>query len=830
MKRFFLLIALFIFGTQLFAQRPAGGRSNGNGNQDLPKIGVVSGKVVDATTNESMPYTSIALISVRTEKAVTGGLTDDRGTFLIEDIPVGPYTMEISFIGYKKLVIKDIKINREKSNYSFPDIKLEVDASQLADIELIEQKDFIETQIDKKVVNVDEFQGAESATATEVLETVPSVEVDVDGNVSLRGSQTVRILIDGKPAGITDDASSILDQIPANAIEKIEIITNPSAKYDPDGVSGIINVIMKKDNIKGYHGSVNIGASSYPGYNGGVNMNYRNNKLNFFGNYNYRYDDRFRERRTNTINSFGDTTTIFNQFSDGNRAGDSQVGKIGMDWYINKNNTLGIYSNINYRNDDQNSDEKYLNYDTNNNPEDFSTLSSTRDRERYSIDYNLNYKHTFTNPQHYLEGYANYTKGVGESTTQTIQSDTDFDLVPQNITDQRLNYNEDINDILTVAIDYSNPISDKTKIEFGTKAILRTLNNEVLVQDYDFNEDIYVVNTNQSNNFEYKEDVYAVYGILAQQYEKLSYQIGLRAEAAFTDSKLIDTDESFENDYVSLFPSIHTAYTIAEKQEVSLNYSRRINRPGTRQLNPFTDYSDPFNIRTGNPFLKPEYVNSFEAGYSKFWDKMNLTASLYYRISTDNIQRIATVDEDNITTLTYANFGESQTFGTELTLMNRFTKNWNMMTSGTIFQNKLSGSGDNSQLSNEAINWSLRSTNTLTLPKEYSVQLNIRYFGPRNIPQGKIEPIFTTDISLKKTVWNKKGTISLRVSDIFNTREFNLQSSDETFIRDIYGKRQSQAVTLSFTYNFGNLKEDTRKKDKNRDRGGDSSGGEDFEM
>ncbi len=830
MKKFFLAITLFIFGVQLYAQRPTGTRSGGNRNPDnLPKIGVISGKVIDATTNEPMPYASVALISVRTEKAVTGGLTDDRGTFLIEEVPVGAYTMEVSFIGYQKLVIKDIKINREKSNYSFTNLKLEADASQLGAVELIERKDFIETQIDKKVVNVDEFQGAESATATEVLETVPSVEVDIDGNVSVRGSQTVRILIDGKPAGITDDASSILDQIPANAIEKIEIVTNPSAKYDPDGVSGIINVIMKKNNIKGYHGSVNAGVSSFPGYNGGVNLNYRNNKLNFFGNYNYRYDDRFRERETSTINSFGDTTTVFNQSSDGNREGASHVGKVGMDWYINKNNTLGVYANFNYRNDDQNSDEKYLNYDVNNNPEDFSTLNSTRDRERYGIDYNLNYKHTFTNPQHYLEGYANYTIGDGSSTTQTLQADTDFDLVPQNITDQRLNYNENINDILTIALDYSNPITDKTKIEFGSKAILRTLNNEVLVQDYDFNEGIYVVNTNQSNNFEYKEDVYAVYGILAQQYEKLSYQVGLRAEAAFTDSKLIDTDETFENDYVSLFPSIHTAYKIAEKQEVSLNYSRRINRPGTRELNPFTDYSDPFNIHTGNPFLKPEYVNSFEAGYSKFWDKMNLSASLYYRISTDNIQRIAKVDENNVTTLTYANFGESQTFGTELTLMNKFTKNWNMLTSGTLYQNKLSGSGDNSQLSNEAINWSLRLTNTITLPKEYSVQLNLRYFGPRNIPQGKIEPIFTTDVSLKKSIWDKKGTISLRVSDIFNTREFNLQSSDATFIRDLYGKRQSQAVTLSFTYNFGNLKDDKRKKGRNGERGGDGDGG-DFEM
>lgn len=830
MKRVNIIVVVLLFTLELVAQRPQGGRRGGNIDPDkLPKIGVVSGKVVDANTNEPMPYASIALISERTEKAVTGGLTDNRGTFLIEEIPVGRYTMEVSFIGYKKLIIEDIRIGREKSNYSYTDLKLETDASQLSDVELVEQKEFIENKIDKKVVNVDEFNGSESATATEVLETVPSVEVDVDGNISLRGSETVRILIDGKPAGITDDASSILDQIPANAIEKIEIITNPSAKYDPDGVSGIINVVMKKNNIKGYHGSVSAGVSSFPGYNGGVNMNYRNNQFNFFGNYNYRYSDRSNERINSTINSVTDTSTIFDQLTEGNRVGGSHVGKIGTDWYINKNNTLGVYANFNVRDDESNSEQTYLNYDINRNPNDFSTLNSLRERERYSIDYNLNYKHTFINPEHNIEAYANYTQATGKTNTSTVRTDTDFDLVPQNITDQQLNFNEDKNDIVTLAVDYTNPITDSTKLEFGTKAILRTLNNSVLVQDYDFNEGIYVINPNQTNNFEYQEDVYAVYGIVAHEYKKFGYQLGLRAEAAFTDSRLIDTDESFENDYVSLFPSVHTQYKLSDKETVNLNYSRRINRPSTRQVNPFTDFSDPQNIRTGNPFLRPEYINSFEAGYTKFWNKMNLSAAIYYRISTDKIQRISNIDENNVSTLTYDNFGESETFGTELTLVNKFTKNWTVMTSGTLYQNKLTGSGDNSQLSNEAINWSLRMTNSLNLPKDYSVQLNIRYFAPRNIPQGEIEYMFMTDVSVKKSIWDKKGAISLRISDIFNTREFNLNASDDTFDRDLYAKRESQAVTLSFTYNFGNLKEDKRKQNRNRGGGGNSDGG-DFEM
>lgn len=840
MKNYFLaLILLFCCLTfNLFAQRPQGGQGGGMNPQNLPAIGKISGKIVDKQTQQPLEFATIALMRVPHNKDAGAGLqletgttTNDKGEFVMEQVKVGRFIMKIDFIGYKTFHSDTFLITPKNPEMIFAKLEVSPSSEQLAAVEVIGEKAVYEQQLDKKVFNVEKNITSTGGTVTDALQNIPSVSVDVDGNVSMRGSGNVTILIDGKPSGLTGaNRAAALSQLPASTVEKIEIITNPSARYDADGMSGIINIVTKKNKLEGLNGSASVGVGTRNKYNAALNLNYRIKKFNVFGNYSYRYDQRFSNGYSIRQNRINDSIWNTDQYSDGLRKPNFHIGKIGADYYIT--NTTTISSSLGYSNRGG-TDEENLRYDilpSLNSPTRNIYNRNTQGTDAgHNWDYALNFKKTFPTNKSELTADVVYSFADNSSFSQFR---TDKNAIPATKNDslQNTNNNSGVK-ILTLQADYTLPIgkAKKGKFEVGYKSILRTIDNRFNLNAFNWEKNIYEQNTKLNNDFRYNENVHAGYVMFGNELLGFQWQAGLRAEQTYTTSELLTENKSYPNSYFNVFPSAVISKQFKNDNQITITYSRRLNRPQVGSLNPFIDYSDPLNLRQGNPFLLPEYINSFEFSYNKDWKSYSFNSTVYYRTIEGVISRFRTVDNNGVSMSSFTNLTSGTSYGLELVGRLQPFNWWDITVSGNVFRSVIDGSNVDADLNNDNFTWNSRFISNTRLHKTLSFQVIANYNAPNVLPQGMSRPFYGVDFAVKKDVMQGKGSFTLNISDVFDTRMWGANLSSTIFTNEFARKRESQVATLNFSYRFGSKDfAPSRRRTNKGNEGGMEGGGGDF--
>lgn len=809
----FILLILISFSIETNAQ-------TGNG--------IIRGKVTDSKSNLPVASADISLLRLKDSTIVTGTNTDEKGEFILEGISFGRYKILVRMIGYKASNVSGIFINKQNSEVILDSIKLSTgDEFETDEIQIESEKSSIEFKGDKKIFNEGEDISNAGGNALDVLRNVPSVLVDVDGNVSLRGSENVKIMVDGKPFGLEGSSrNAVLQQISATSIESIELISNPSAKYDPEGSSGILNIVLKKNSGFGYNGNIVLNAGTEDKYNGGINLNMKNDKFNIFVNYNYSDNNNTISGSSNRQNYFETESVFIDQNTDGNMHRNSNLIKGGIEYSLNPKNALSFNVNYNIRNSDRNETTNYDYLDVNYNTVESYITNNVETDDDYNLDMALNYNGRFKNPKQTLFGEISYSNSSEEEVLNSVET---F-YIPADTTPGNLNnYQNENSNQLNLQLDYEMPLGKDSKFQTGYRGIFRKNDNDYRSENFDYNLNFYVPDFLTTNEYIYDEGINAMYGIYESKINNFSYSLGLRAEYTNTNGLLVNNDAQTESDYFNVFPSASLSQRLTQSQEIQLTFSRRITRPGIRNLNPFVDETDPANIRVGNPFLLPEFTNSYELSYINYFPFAVITPSLFYRNTTDEISRYRIVTDSNVTITTFLNLNSSYTYGLDLILNSQILKWWNVNGNFSFFQSGVNADNVSTGLTNETNSWSARASTSMNIPNIFDVQVSYFYTGKRISANGTMQPMQSVDLSFNKNLFENKMSIGFRVADLFNSLEFVGQINADNYTQDFTRRRNSRTAFLSFTYNFG-IKEKSKdrkgKKSDNRER--DDGGDEGF--
>lgn len=779
--------------------------------------GRISGVVVDKATGNPVESSDVRLLSAADSSFVTGTATDAAGNFLMEVIKPGRYFLNVRMIGYSNFAVNEIILNKRNSEINLDTIRIRSGNDiQTDEIEVETQKSPIEFSADKKIFNVSDDITITGGNALDVLKNVPSIQVDVDGNVTLRGSQNVKILVDGKPFGLEgSNRNAILQQIPANSVESVELITNPSAKYNPEGTSGILNIVLKKKTDLGYNGSFTLNAGTDDKYSGSVNLNYKKNNVNFSGSYNYSNQKNIFTGSSLRQNFFPGTAEFIDQINSGNIKRLSHLIKAGVDFEIDRKQSIGF--NLNYSPRNTNRQEKNENkyYDSLQNLNPYFLTNTTEDDAGKNFDASLNYNLKFKNPKNTLYGEVSYSKETDEETSSTEEV---YIFPINNTPDKYITFQNEKNNQINLQLDYVNLSEKKLKIETGYKSIFRKNDDDINFLNYDYTTNSYINNINISNNFIYKENIHALYAIFTDKIKDFGFSFGGRIEQTYTNGELLTGSKNFDKNYFGIFPSASLSQKLSLSQELQLTYSRRINRPNSRNLNPFPDISDPLNIRIGNPDLKPEYTNSFELSYINYFKFATITPSIFYRKTDDEISRYRIVTDSNVSITTFENLNSSKSYGIDFIVNSQILKWWNVNGNLSFYRSEVNASNISEGLTNETDSWSARVSSGMSIPDIFDLQLTYFYSGKRISANGSVEPIQSLDAAVKKEFLDRRASIGFRISDIFNTLKFKIRTGDERYTQESVRRRNSRTAFLTFTYNIGSSEKGKDRRSKRNER------------
>ncbi|MFZ4401119.1 MAG: TonB-dependent receptor domain-containing protein [Bacteroidales bacterium] len=828
---FFPITLLILLITQNSLAQNQYGKGTGQGRSADGSVGMgsISGVVVDKLTMQAVEYANLVVFRSKDSVMVGGTISNQKGLFSIDKVPYGNYYLVVSFIGYSSLKIPNIIVNQKDHEKKIGQIKFSTSSSTLGEVTITSEKRMMEYSLDKKVVNVDKNLVSAGGSAVDVMQNIPAVTVDIDGNVSLRGSTNVNILIDGRPSSLSGmSRQAILEQIPASSIEAIEIITNPSAKYNPEGMSGIINIKLKKKTAQGLNGMVSVSAGTSNRYSSSVNLNYSTEKFNVFGSWDGRWNQGKGYGDIYRLTTHKDTNSYTYQHSEMKRVMDNNTLKAGFDWYLNPKNTITVSGQYNIGGSDRNMD--LLSYTS-----DYSYLKQNDYKQNskelesdHSTMFALNYKKTFIERNRELTADFSYsTSSDSENSDLTLYNYlTNYINTSANQSILQKQIDNGKNWVANALINYVHPINEKTKLECGYQGIFRNVDNDFYLNKFDTAQKIYVNDIFSSNHFKYKENINAIYGTLSKEWESISMQLGVRLEQANTLADQLTQTQSFTNNYFSIYPSLHISKKFARKNELQISYSRRVNRPDMHDLNPFKDYSNPDMLRYGNPYLKPEYINSFELGHSKYWNKTSFYTSVYYRQINDVIKRITFLDSLGISNLTSENLSKGISYGVDFILEQEITKWWRINANFSYFRTIIEGNSVDGNISTDNYSWTSKLNSTMNFGKSLSVQISANYRAPIITPQGKMFETYSADIAIKKDLFKDKFSVGIRVSDIFNTQIWKNEAYGTGFYTNMNHKRQSQALYLTLSYKInGGLKQKARKKQtENGNTGGNDEG------
>jgi outer membrane receptor protein involved in Fe transport len=805
MRNFFsLMFVLIVMSYNVHAQTPNAGTLK------------VTGKVVDVVTSKPIEYASVVLLKQADSSMVTGAYTTPAGVFTFSNVAPDIYVLRITFMGYQKLE-KAIKVVEGKNTLAGT-IRLHTAGKELNAVEIKAEKPAFSMQIDRQVFDAGSMINAEGGTGTDVLKNIPSVDVDIDDNITLRG-KSVTIYVDGKPSPF-GDAKTALQMIPAETIDRVEVINNPSAKFEANGAGGIINIVLKKDKAIGYNVMFNLGGATRGEGSGSANASLRIRKFNFFGNYNGRYEQTNGSGFSYRQNLIADSsnTWFFSQSSKNKNRNSNDGGRLGFDYFMDDHNTFTFSQGFNFS-QNRNQDDIFLDYMDNK-------KSTLRDGERHNSSYgngnnvnsNISYKHTFDKPNQELTAYVAYSRNGSSSGSDyfTQYHIINIDTLPH--ADKQRNNGRNGNRFWNLQSDYTSPIGKKGKIEAGVKSTMRRIDNNYIASLYNWNVNDYIVSKLLSNEYSYEEDIFAGYINFANAIGNLGYQVGVRAEQSHLKGYSYSRDTTVNNRFFNLFPSVFLKYNLPKNQNQSLvfNYSTRIDRPNFDQLLPYINNSDPQNIRVGNPDLQPALSHKFEISYSEYYPKTNnyMSTSLYYAQTNDNIDRISTLDTiSGVTTTKPMNLATQQNMGGNISYSLNLTKWWKVWANLNVEYNKLTSV----TINNENLSYGLNGNTQFRLPARVSVEVSGHFRSPRIQPQGTFKAMNGIDMGIRKEfLKNRNLVVALNVADLFNTQQFSSHYQTATFIQDYDRKRVTRFIRLNVRYRFGKMDPNLFKKKKHQ--------------
>jgi outer membrane cobalamin receptor len=809
-KMIFTLIALTIASVQLFA--------NTSAPAPAARSITLTGSVIDTMLNVPVEYANVVLFDAKSNEQVTGTVTQKNGRFELPKLNPGVYALSVKFIGYFEQKLPKVVIPSNTTQMDIGNIYLKQSIIMLDAVETTAERTAIEYKIDKKVVNVAKQYTGASGTAIDVLENVPAVTVDIEGNVSLRGSGSFQVLIDGRPSIL--DASDALRQIPASSIEDIEIITNPSAKYDPDGTSGIINIIPKKNALIGVNGMVTVNAGVNDKYGSDVLLNFRTSKFNAYvgGDYNKRFSPGTVVSEYKTFR--GDTTSFVN--FDGDRSHDftSYGLRAGIDWNISDNDILGIGLRYGDRSFARDGGSKYIEW-MEPGPLVYNRYTSVMEMERGGGYGNatLNYKHDFEKKGHQIVAEADYRSRGGDDISRDELLDASG--VQQS---GRISSEDGPGSSLRAKIDYTLSLRNNEKIEAGVQSRISSSSDETSLSEYDPTVAEYIELPEFNYTTDYARNIHSVYGLYANEIGKFGVQGGLRAEYTDRTVELVNTAEEYAINRWDFFPTAHMSYKFSKEQQMMASYTRRIERPRGYYFEPFVTWMDAYNVRQGNPGIMPEYIDSYEAGVQRFFGRNMVSLEGYYRITDNKIERIQSVYDENIILHSVDNVGKDYTLGIEAMLNMDAFKWWNVNLMGNVYNYKIEGTLYDQPFSQESNDWGARFNNTFKFWGDTRFQVNVMYKSPTVSAQGTREGFFTTNLALKSDFMNKQLQVIAQVRDVFATAKYEFTSEGPGFYSYKEFTREAPQYSITLNYLINNYKPE-RQQNGN---GGDGGEGMDF--
>lgn len=800
MKKILGLVAMIAFSVSVFA------------------LQTIKGKIVDANSQTPLDFVNVALFKQNSESPTTGVVTDGKGNFLLPNVPNGKYSLRISFVGYNNI---DIPLNVTNNELNVGLIKLYENSRALKEVEVLGQGSQMRLEIDKKVFSVDQNIAAAGGSASEVLQNIPSVDVDGEGNVSLRNNASVEVWINGKPSGLTaENRAQILQQMPAESIQDIEIITNPSARFNPEGTAGIINIVLKKNRRSGYYGSASAGyiqsKGAKPGFNVGANINYSSGKIDTYANIGYRNMNFSGGSLSNryALGALNDTLSLLTTANKSSRGFSGLFVRTGIDYRFNDKNTIGLSgfgmagdgywgNNMNYNFTQINSSAL---------PRKFNRVADgtgTRPSLNLSLDHKYEIDKKGSNLMSSLS-YSSHSRQSNERYTQTENNITTQDMT------QLFNggYTE-----WQLKVDYTKYFGQGAKIETGWQST----DQSRLSPTNTYNEKVQPRQEIKAlyNDFSFFEQIHAAYATYGQKFGNLGIQGGLRAEYNIKEwtnkyyaNNVIETKNSDYDPKLELFPSAFVSYALPNKNELQLNYSRRIRRPRGNSINPFRDLTDSTSISFGNPNLLPEITSAFEFNYLKTWENHSLSGSLYYRFTDDVIEDVRFIN-NGVLENTNMNITNSNSTGLELVAKNRLFKIMNLTSSLNFYYNTLD-SASYASLYNpniltfvpaqELFSWTGRLMANFIVSKNTSAQVTADYSSPRLIAQGKQSANYSIDLGLRQTLFKGSVNLNLMVRDLLDSRRRTSITSGNGFYQTSESFFHGRMLGLTASYNFGNMK------------------------
>ncbi len=815
MKAFIWLLINFIglcivLGTPLFA--------NVSEDEGSPS-GVISGKVTEEGTRDPMEFTTIAIYSVSDSTLIGGTVSDRDGNFEVSKLPYGEYYVVTNFVGYNRKVIEPIVLTPGARKIDLGILEMSIDTQSIEEVEVVGNRKHVEYRLDKKVVNVSQDLNAAGGTAVDVLENTPSVSVDIEGNVSLRGSSSFTVLIDGKPSVL--EGSDALQQIPASAIENIEIITNPSAKYDPDGNSGIINIVMKKKVRQGTNGIVNASAGYIDRYRFDALLNRQVNNWNFFigGNYNSNYypGDLTRQQITFTdsLDNYLDADGAFDF-----RRGGAQL-KGGFTYDFSERSSFSLEANAgNYQFgiDRSNRTHEYTLPAT----EDIYYVSESimdRDARYYSL--NANYTQTFDSKDHKLVAMAFFSQSDGTGIDSQNDYNTEADYVIEDVMAERTRGVESEDEIeFRFQVDYSRPVRENGKLEAGYQIRVDDELEDFVFEEYDHSQEEWIINERYTSPLDFYRAIQGVYATYGGQTGDFQYQLGIRGEHTLRRLEREASGDVYEINRLDYYPTIHLSRQFNNDQQLMLSYSKRVDRPRGYYLDPNPSYVDPYTVRIGNPDLQPEYIHSAELGYQKGWGQNFLAFELYYRNTRNLITRLTEYSEsEDLFYIRNENLNNDHSAGAEMMANWQFWKWLRVNGSFTPYYYRINGEINGSPVDESSFNWRSNLNATFQITPTTRLQTNVSYRSRSITAQGTMEGFAYMNLAFRQDLLDRKLSATLQLRDVFGSAKREMTSVGENFEQYVLMQRQPRMLTLTLSYRINNYRTDSR------DRGG-SGGGE----
>ncbi|GAB3711591.1 outer membrane beta-barrel family protein [Spirosoma flavus] len=794
----FHFLLFFLFSASVFAQTSTSRQT------------WIRGTFVDEE-NKPVPFASIALYQDGGSKPLSGVVTDEAGKFELAAKP-GHYFLKISAVSYQEKTVPDIHVTNQDVQLGASVMKSST--KRLDEVVVVGEKSQMELSLDKRIFNVGKDLANAGGTASDILKNIPSVAVDGEGNVSLRGSNSVRILIDGKPSGLVSiKGAAGLQQLQGSMVERVEVITNPSARYEAEGMGGVINIVLKKERKEGFNGSFDV-ITGYPtNFGAAANVNYRRKNLNFFINYTASF------RNTPGRNSLyqetyrNDTTFAYRQSSTSQLKGQNNNARAGLDYFFSPKSILTASYTWRISKGKRFSDIQYLDYKPNSNVlQSFTNRTQDETETEPNSEYALSYKKTFAREGHELTADVRYLDNWEKSdqifAQQTfLPTGAPSTTVPSTL--QRA-INDETEKQFLVQIDYVRPFKKDGKLEGGLRSSTRNMTNDYVVTQQNPDGTSFHL-PGLTNDFLYEERINALYGIVGNKMRKFSYQLGLRAEWTAVTTTLKQTNDVNPRSYANLFPSVHATYDLPKQHAVQASYSRRVRRPQYNDLSPFMTFSDNRNFFSGNPDLNPEFTDAYEIGHVKYVERGSFSSSVYYRYTTGKIIRIRRVDALGNSNTRPENLATEDSYGAEVTGSYALRKWWKLDGSANFFRAITNGGNLDASYQSDTYSWFTRLTSRITFWNKTDFQMRGNYEAPQKTPQGTRKAIATLDLSFSKDVLNNNGTIVLNVLDVFNSRRYRSITEGANFYTESNSQGRLRQINLTFNYRLHQAKKKTKE-------------------